>query len=63
MSDAGKVFGFIVKALEAENLQGQIIGRVVNAAKQLVAATGLNADQILAGVSPENQAAIRSYFQ
>ncbi|RJE26313.1 Importin beta-3 subunit [Aspergillus sclerotialis] len=63
ISNADKVFGYIVQALEAETLQGQTAGRVVNSAKQLVAATGLNADQILAGVSPENQAAVRSYFQ
>jgi hypothetical protein len=36
---------------------------VANAAKKLVQATGLNADQILAGVNPDNQAAVRSYFQ
>ncbi|KKK14813.1 putative importin beta-3 subunit [Aspergillus rambellii] len=63
MSNADKVFGYIVQALEAETLQGQTAGRVANSAKALVAATGLNADQILAGVSPENQAAVRSYFQ
>ena len=63
MSNADKVFGYIVQALEAETLQGQTAGRVANSAKQLVAATGLNAEQILAGVSPDNQAAVRSYFQ
>lgn len=63
MSAADKVFGFIVQALEAETIQGQTAGRVANAAKALVTATGLNADQILTGVSPDNQAAVRSYFQ
>ncbi|KAL2828730.1 armadillo-type protein [Aspergillus cavernicola] len=63
MSNADKVFGHIVQALEAETLQGQTAGRVANSAKKLVQATGLNADQILAGVSPDNQAAVRSYFQ
>ncbi|TPR01653.1 hypothetical protein CAN33_0040380 [Aspergillus niger] len=63
MSSADKVFGHIVQALEAETLQGQTAGRVANSAKQLVAATGLNAEQILAGVNPDNQAAVRSYFQ
>ncbi|PLB36379.1 nuclear import receptor PSE1 [Aspergillus candidus] len=63
MANADKVFGFIVAALEAETLQGQTAGRVANAAKQLVGATGVNADQILAGVNPDNQAAVRSYFQ
>ncbi|OJJ47503.1 hypothetical protein ASPZODRAFT_150998 [Penicilliopsis zonata CBS 506.65] len=63
ISNAVKVFGYIVQALEAETLQGQTAVRVANSAKQLVAATGINADQILAGVNPDNQAAIRSYFQ
>ena len=63
MSNADKVFGYIVQALENETLQGQTAGRVATAAKQLVASTGLNADQILAGVNPDNQAAVRSFFQ
>ncbi|EIT73173.1 armadillo-type protein [Aspergillus flavus] len=63
LSNADKVFGYIVQALEAETLQGQTAARVANSAKQLVATTGLNADQILAGVNPDNQAAVRSYFQ
>lgn len=63
MSAADKVFGYIVQALEAETLQGQTAARVASSAKALVAATGLNADHILTGVAPENQAAVRSYFQ
>ncbi|KAL4896488.1 armadillo-type protein [Aspergillus ambiguus] len=63
MSNADKVFGHIVQALEAETLQGQTAARVASSAKQLVAATGVNAEQILAGVNPDNQAAVRSYFQ
>ncbi|KAL4797281.1 armadillo-type protein [Aspergillus venezuelensis] len=63
MSNAAQVFGYIVQALDAETLQGQTAGRVANSAKALVQSTGLNAEQILAGVSPENQAAVRSYFQ
>ncbi|THC90469.1 hypothetical protein EYZ11_010072 [Aspergillus tanneri] len=63
MSNADKVFGYIVQALEAETLQGQTAVRVARSAKQLVTATGVNADQILAGVNPDNQAAVRSYFQ
>lgn len=62
-SNAAKVFGYIVQALDAETLQGQTAQRVANSAKQLVAATGVNAEQILAGVNPDNQAAVRSYFQ
>lgn len=57
------MFGFIVQALDAATLQGQTAARVVDSAKRLVAATGLNAEQILAGVSPENQERVRKFFQ
>jgi len=57
------VFGYIVQALEAETLQGATAKKVASVAKQLVAATGINADQILASVNPDNQMAVRSYFQ
>ncbi|KAL2013974.1 hypothetical protein VTN00DRAFT_1499 [Thermoascus crustaceus] len=62
-SNADKVFGYIVQALEAETLQGATAAKVAAIAKQLVAATGINADQILASVNPDNQMAVRSYFQ
>lgn len=60
---ADRVFGFIVQALEAATLQGQTGVRVAAAAKQLVAATGANADQILASVDPNNQERVRKFFQ
>lgn len=60
---ADRVFGFIVEALDAQTLQGQTATRVAQSAKSLVAATGLNAESILAGVSPENQERIRKFFQ
>ncbi|KAJ5672118.1 hypothetical protein N7507_001245 [Penicillium longicatenatum] len=60
---ADRVFGFIVEALDAQTLQGQTATRVAQSAKSLVAATGLNAESILAGVSPENQERIRKCFQ
>ncbi|KAJ5163037.1 Armadillo-like helical [Penicillium coprophilum] len=60
---ADRVFGFIVQALEAATLQGQTAARVATSAKQLVAATGANADQILASVDPANQERVRKFFQ
>lgn len=63
LSKADRVFGFIVQALEAATLQGQTAVRVAESAKRLVAATGLNADQILAGVSPDSQERVRKFFQ
>jgi hypothetical protein len=63
LAKADRVFGFIVQALEAGTLQGQTASRVALAAKQLVAATNLNAESILAGVSPESQERVRKFFQ
>ena len=63
MAATDKVFGYIVQALEAETLQGEAAARVANFSKTLVTSTGLNADHILSGVAPENQNAVRSYFQ
>lgn len=54
---------YIIQALEAETLQGATATKVAAAAKQLVAATGINADQILASLNPDTQMAVRSYFQ
>ncbi|KAJ5551339.1 hypothetical protein N7535_000711 [Penicillium sp. DV-2018c] len=60
---ADRVFGFIVQALEAASLQGQTAARVATSAKQLVAVTGANADQILASVDPANQERVRAFFK
>lgn len=62
-SKADRVFGFIVQALEAGTVQGQTAIRIAESAKRLVTATGLNADQILAGVSPDSQERVRKFFQ
>lgn len=56
------MFGFIVQALEAGTVQGQTAARIAESAKRLVAATGLNPEQILAGVSPESQERVRKFF-
>lgn len=59
---ADRCFVFIAQALEAETLQGQTARRIVGAAKQLVAFAGLNAEQLLAGMSPETQQTVRAFF-
>jgi importin-5 len=60
---ATPIFQYIVQALEAETIQGQTAAKVAASAKQLVAQTGLNAEQVLQSLSPEGQQAVRSYFQ
>jgi len=62
MTQAGKVFMFIAHALEAETLQGQTATRVVQAAKGLLGAAGLDPAQLLQQLSPETQAIVRQYF-
>ncbi|KAF2399956.1 importin subunit beta-3 [Trichodelitschia bisporula] len=62
LQQAAKCFTFIVQALEAETLQGQTASRIVGAAKQLVATAGLDANQLLAGMSPETQHTVRAFF-
>jgi hypothetical protein len=62
MSQAAKCFTFIVQAVEAETLTGNIKDLVVNAAKTLVQAAGLSADQLLAGMAPQMQEVVRKHF-
>ena len=61
-SKAVQAFQHIIQALEAETIQGQTADRLATAAKQLVAQTGINAEQALQSLSPEGQNAVRSYF-
>ncbi len=60
---AAQVFQYIVQALEAEMIQGQIATKVAASAKQLVGRTGINAEQILQSLTPEGQATVKNYFQ
>jgi len=62
MTQAAKCFAFIVKALEAETLQGQTATRICGAAKQLITTAGLDANQLLAGLPPQTQQTVRAFF-
>jgi importin-5 len=62
MSQPTKCFTFIVQALEADTLTGNIKDLVVNAAKTLVQSAGLSADHLLAGMAPETQEVVRKHF-
>jgi hypothetical protein len=62
LNQAAKCFGDVIKALEAETLQGQTATRIVGATKDLVQVAGLNANQLLAGQSDETQQTVRAYF-
>jgi importin-5 len=60
---AAIIFQHIVQALEADMIQGQVASKVASSAKQLVAQTGINAEQIFQTLSPEGQTAVRQHFQ
>lgn len=63
-NNAEKAFTYVVQALEAETIQGAVANRVVASVKQLVGATGVNVEQVLASaVRPENQMTVRRYFE
>ncbi|GAB7363350.1 hypothetical protein MBLNU230_g3631t1 [Neophaeotheca triangularis] len=62
MNNAAKCFNYIAQALEAETLQGNVAQRIVGAAKQLVQMAGLDANQLLAGMTAETQQTVRAFF-
>lgn len=62
LSQAAKCFGAVVKALENDTLQGQTATKIVGAAKALCQMAGLDAAQLVAGMSPETQQTVRSFF-
>jgi hypothetical protein len=59
---ADKAFLSICLALEAESIQGQVAQKVAASAKQLVQTAGIDANALLATLSPETQQALRAYF-
>lgn len=62
LQQAARCFNFIAQALEAETLQGQTAQRIVASAKTLMAAAQLDANQLLAGMTPETQHTVRAFF-
>jgi importin-5 len=62
LSQAAKCFTFVIKALEADTLQGQTATRIVAAAKNLCQLAGLDGNQLLLGMSPETQQTVRAFF-
>ena len=59
---ASSVFLAIVEALEAETLQGSTAHRVATAALNLAQMAGIDANGMLASLSPETQQNVRGYF-
>jgi hypothetical protein len=59
---ADKCFLYVAQALEAETLVGTTAVRIVNSTKALIQTSGLNANELLAALSPEAQQTVRSFF-
>lgn len=62
VQQAARCFHFVALALEAETLQGRTAQQVVQSAKTLVTMASLDANQLLAEMSPEVQHAVRAFF-
>ena len=59
MARAPQIFDYVVQAIDAETIQGQTADRVINATKNLLAATGSNIQQLAAQVPPERLNAVK----
>lgn len=62
ISQAPKVFMYIVQAIEGETLQGNTEKRIVESAKHLLATAGLDPAQLLQQMAPETQEIVRKKF-
>jgi hypothetical protein len=62
LSQAQKCFTFVIKALEADTLQGQTAVRIVEAANTMCQLAGLDYQQLLAGMPLETQQTVRAFF-
>ena len=56
------IFDYVVRALDAETIQGQTAERVVAATKNLLAMVGGSAAQVLASIPVERHNAARRWF-
>ena len=59
---SSQCFVAIAEALEAETLQGATAQRVAASGKQLLQTMGIDANQVLATLSPETQQTVTVYF-
>jgi len=62
ISQASKVFMYIVQAIEGETLQGNTEKRIVESAKHLLSSAGLDPAQLLQQMPPETQEIVRKKF-
>lgn len=59
---APQVFDYILQAVDAETIQGQVAERAIAAVKQLLAQSGLSVQQLAAQVPPERHNALKKFL-
>ena len=62
LNNAAQIFDHVLRALESDAIQGQTAERVVTATKSLIAAAGLNIQQLATQLAPERVYAVQKYF-
>ena len=62
MSAAPQIFDYVVQAVDAETIQGQVADRVVAATKNLLSMTGLDLTQLATAMPAERLPTLRRYF-
>jgi len=62
LGNVPQIFDYVVRALDAETIQGQTAERVVAATKNLLAMAGGSAAQVLASMPVERHNAARRWF-
>ena len=62
MAKASQCFTYVAQALEAETLQSKTAQLAVDGARKLVQIAGLDANQLLNGLSPDTQQTVRAFF-
>lgn len=62
LAAAPQIFDYVVQAVDAETIQGQVADRVVAATKNLISMTGLSIQQLATAMPAERLPTIRRHF-
>lgn len=57
-----QIFDYVVQAVDAETIQGNIAERVINATKALIARTGANVQQLATRLPAEMAPTVQRHF-
>lgn len=62
MNSPHQVFDYVLQAVDAETIQGQIAERVVAATRGLIQTTGVTIPQLATQLPPERLPALKRWF-